>query len=579
MFMNTVEQIKEKLDIVNVVGQYVELKKSGRNYKGLCPFHHEKTPSFMISPEKQIAYCFGCHRGGDIFRFIMEIENVDFNEALKILAEKAGVTIEDYAPDSRKEEKDVLREANRLAAEYYAEQLTREEDKKGYQYLRERGLTNETIVNFNLGYASDQWDGLLNFLTKQKKLKEIDLVKAGLIVKKDQNKTYDRFRGRIMFPLTDGRGKVVGFTGRALTEDNQPKYLNTADTPIFNKSNNLFGLEQAKPEIRTQKEVLLMEGQFDVLSAHQAGFKNAVAASGTAYTRQHIKILARLVETFTLVFDSDEAGKTAVLRTLEAILPTEKNVMILSLPQGDDPDSLIKRSKEDFEKHLKQAKTLIDFLAEDFFGNNFSDLRNKRQFLDHLSQLLQFVRSPLAQDHYIKEAAQKLNVAYDTLVAELGDIKTKIDQEKPAIEHRSREDYLIGLLLSYPQYVDPVIDKIPEVLNNSFKYFFIYRQLSSYYNDRSSKYSINNFLGTFSDHILQNELSVLALIVSERYQHFDDSLIEKEVLYLLNNIKKDYIKDKIAVIKKDLERAETNQDNNRRIELLKRLQIYTNELA
>jgi len=454
--MNTVEEIKSRLDITDVVGQYIQMKKAGRNFKALCPFHHEKTPSFVISTEKQIAYCFGCHRGGDIFKFVMEIENVDFPEALKILADKAGVALTEFKSDFGKEEKDQLKEMHKYAVEFYEKELKKPDAKEAREYLKNRGLTDESIKQFHLGYAPDSWDSLMNFLL-EKKYSIKDLSKAGLIVSKNKEKHYDKFRNRIMFPLYNSQDVVVGFTGRALSSDDDPKYLNTPDTPIFNKSQILFGYNLSKPKIREDKRVYLMEGQFDVITAYQNGLKNVVAASGTAYTKQHIQVLARMVEDFMLVFDSDEAGEKAALRTLEHILPSEKNVKIAILPTGEDPDSLLRKDKKEFISYLSKSKTVIDYIADVLCKGELSSLKDKKEFIQYFKQIIKYVRSPITHEILVKQAARRIDISEKAVIEEVSKLKTVVNDEDTIQHQWMREDYLVGLVLNYPEHAKRVI--------------------------------------------------------------------------------------------------------------------------
>lgn len=573
--MNIVEQIKDRLSIEEVVGSYVQLKKAGRNFKALCPFHHEKTPSFVISPDKQIAYCFGCHKGGDIFNFVMEIEHVDFNEALKILADKAGVKVEEYDNTIKKEEKDVLLDIHRIATEHFEANLWSEEGEKALEYLKNRGLTEETIRTFKIGFAKDSWDDLYSLLQKKSYTVE-QCLQAGILTKNDSGKTYDRFRNRIMFPLYSSVGHIVGFSGRVLKKEDEPKYLNTAETKIFNKSSILFGYQLTKEHIKDSRNVLLMEGQLDVVSSYQNGFKNVIAASGTAYSKSHIKQLSRFADSFTLLFDSDSAGKQAALRTLETIMPFEKEAKICVLPEGEDPDSMLQKDMETFKTLIENPKSIVNYLYEDIFNQTVTTLQQKKDFITQLATILQEATSRVDLEFYAREASSKVQLTFESILEAFTTNKKRSVQEdeKPQTKNKySREDYLVGLLLNHPEFTENIISTIPEILQESFTYFFVYSQLISYYNDTGSKYTIRGFLTTLSDQTIQNKLSIIALIIGEKYEHLEKTVVEKEVNTLLRQIQKDNVFLELEEIKKEIQIAETKANSNRTKELLEKQQF------
>ncbi|NOY15218.1 MAG: DNA primase [bacterium] len=343
MSTTSVDLIKQKIDIIDFIGQYVNLKPAGSNYKALCPFHQEKTPSFFVSPERQFFKCFGCGQSGDVFTFLMKIEGVTFPEALKILADKAGVKLDTTYRSAQSENiKTKLYHINKQAAFFYHYLLTKHTiGQTARQYLDKRRLKPSTIKTFHLGYAPDNWDSLTKFLTK----KNIDLdlaVKAGLLVK-SKNRFYDRFRGRIIFPLFNILGEIVGFGGRVISQTKDiPKYINTPETPIYHKSRHLFGLYQTKLDIKQQRKVIITEGEFDLLSSYQAGIRHIVAVKGSALTKPHLKILKRYADQIIFCFDQDSAGLQATQKSLLLAENHDLKTAVINLPSGKDPDDLIK---------------------------------------------------------------------------------------------------------------------------------------------------------------------------------------------------------------------------------------------
>jgi len=377
---SSAETIKERLDIAEVVGMYVKLEKAGENYKARCPFHNEKTPSFYVSPRRKSYYCFGCAAKGDIFTFVQEFEKVDFVGALKILAERAGVELQQFR-NEKTGEHERLRGVLELATAFYEGQLSR--NKKAYEYLTSRGLTDKTIKDWRLGYAADEWRLLHDHLIS-KRVTEADMEAAGLIkisekdTVKEGGRTgviYDRFRGRVMFPLFDPSSRVVGYSGRIFgveEREGNPKYLNSPDGELFNKSEILYGYHKAKEGIRQWGYAILVEGQMDLLMCHQAGYTNAVATSGTSLTPQHLDKLRKISDNLMLVYDADKAGLKATLRAWTGALSIGMDVKVAALPLGDDPASLLLKDKEEFKKALKNSKHIIDYYL-DILSSQFSN--------------------------------------------------------------------------------------------------------------------------------------------------------------------------------------------------------------
>ncbi|MGI6375967.1 MAG: DNA primase [Anaerolineae bacterium] len=432
--MSVVDEIKQRLDLVDVIGTYVPLTKAGRNYKGLCPFHSEKTPSFIVFPETQTWHCFGaCGTGGDMFGFVMRRENVDFGEALRLLAERAGVQLAavDAASARQRDEVERLREVNQAAAEFFSHVLLETPaGAPGRDYYARRGVKPETIRAFQLGYAPDEWQALHDRLRSQG-FGDDDLLAAGLISESEQGRLYDRFRARIIFPIRDIRGRVLGFGGRVL-DDSVPKYLNTPQTALFDKGSILYGIDLAREAIREQQQAVIVEGYMDVIVPYQEGVRNVVAVMGTALSEAHINVLKRLTHTLILALDADAAGLAAVERGTETarralprrVVPTvqpsgliryeerlDAEIRIMTLPQGLDPDELVLADRARWDALVAGALPV----AEHFFRQARAELdtstgKGKRAAMDRLLPIIQSIENAAERSHYVQQLAQWLRM-------------------------------------------------------------------------------------------------------------------------------------------------------------------------
>lgn len=415
---SSVDQIKSKLDIVSVVGTYIKLEKAGGNFKGRCPFHNEKTPSFFVSTDRDSYYCFGCHAKGDIFTFVQEFEGLDFVGALKVLAERAGVTLESVAPQS-KTEKDEMYQALELATFYFEKNLSTE--KVPYDYLLHRGLTKDTISSWKLGYTYPEWRGLYEFLLS-KKVTPATMEKVGLVKKKEgtTDSFYDTFRGRIIFPISDSSGRIVGFSGRILVDDGKsPKYLNSPETELFNKSEILYGLHKAKHVIRERDYSILVEGQMDLVMLHQAGFTNTVASSGTALTEGHLTRLARLSNRIIMAFDGDSAGISAVSRASKIALSLGMEVKVARMPAGKDPADLAKDSPEVLTESIKQSTHVILFVLEQLLSSTTDRQIIARKVVSDVLPFVSFIRSASEQAHFVAEISLRTRIKEEALWSDL----------------------------------------------------------------------------------------------------------------------------------------------------------------
>lgn len=438
--MKDTEQIKEKLDIVDIISEYVQLKPAGVNHKGLCPFHQEKSPSFMANRERQSWHCFGCGKGGDVFTFVQDIEGMEFIEALKYLAQKAGITLTNTFQDhTKQDEKQRLKTVNAAAAQFFHNVLIQLPGaKSAREYAARRGLTEPIILSWQIGFAPDQWDLLTKYLLKKGHAID-DLVLSGLTIKRDQADKasgrgyYDRFRGRIMFPIWDVHGNVVGFTGRVLVETDTSggKYVNTPQTPLYDKSRVVFGLNKAKQAIRSNNLIVMVEGQMDVIAAHQAGMEHVIATSGTALTEEQVRLLKRYSENLSMAFDADAAGEKAAKRGIDLAIQEGMHVKVIQIPEGagKDPDECIKKNPAIWQEAVLDATGIMEwYFNRTFLKKNISDARQKQEIVDIL--LPEIARIPFAveRDHWLQELAGRLSV--DAVV--LREDMRRIAKEKPA---------------------------------------------------------------------------------------------------------------------------------------------------
>ncbi len=423
---DTVQQIKDRLSIVDVVSQYVKLERAGASLRARCPFHAERTPSFHVSPDRGTYHCFGCNVGGDIFSFIEGIEGLDFKGALKVLAEKAGVPLV-YERREKSDERGRLFELMEVAAIFYTSRLSDTAKK----YLRERGMSDTTIQAFRLGLAGSEWSEASDYL-KGKKFTDREIVDAGLAKKNERGSLTDKFRNRVMFPISDPAGRIVGFSGRIFPSTNSeqaartkgefepPKYLNSPETPLFHKSRILYGFDKAKLAIRKVNCAVLVEGQMDLLASHQAGWGNTVAVSGTAFTPEHAALIRRMTDNLVLALDADAAGIKAAGRAARAALQGGLNVKVAQLPTGLDPAELIlKEGKDSWSKAIREAKDIITFLLDVLEEHSKSPDNFRRSVEMIVLPFLSDVQSPIAREQYLREIAQRLSVSEQSVAEAL----------------------------------------------------------------------------------------------------------------------------------------------------------------
>ena len=416
-----IEEIKSRCDIASIISSYINIKPSGTNYKGLCPFHGEKTPSFYINTSKQIYKCFGCGEGGDVINFVMRIENLDFMDAVKLLADRCGIEINTQVDESTKERIEKSKKFQDIhveAARFYFSNLIKTKN-PGYEYLRKRGLDDKIIKKFGLLYYLDSWNSLMNYLISIG-YKNEDLIECGLFgYKSETKKIYDKFRNRVMFPIFDYRGNVIGFGGRVL-DDSLPKYLNSPDTLIFNKRQNLYGLNFARKEIK-DRSIILVEGYMDLISLYQYGIKNVVATLGTALTDGQGSLIKRYADTAIISYDSDEAGIKATLRAIEILNKLDINVKVLNLKECKDPDEFIRKyGVLEFEKEIKNSTHYIKYKIDNLKRNfNIQNDEERVKFTKESSKIIKEIKSPVEADYYIKYLSEQSKISIESIKKEV----------------------------------------------------------------------------------------------------------------------------------------------------------------
>ncbi len=615
--MQISEEIKSRLDIVDVIKEYVQLKPVGANFSASSPFNREKTPSFMVSPEKQIWHCFSSGKGGDVITFIMEIEGVNFVEALRILAPKAGVTLKKEDPKVVSK-RNKLMDINELAANYYHRVLMESSvagEARGY--LTERKLSQETLIDWKIGFSPNSWEDLVNFL-KKKGYKEEEIISAGLANRrKGGNGIYNRFRDRIMFPLCDYNGNVVAFSARVRPgkekEEIMGKYINSPQTMIYDKSRILFGLDKAKKEIKSEGYTVVMEGQMDVITAHQNGFGNTVASSGTALTREQLKLLKRYSSNLVLAFDMDQAGQMAVDRGVNQALPLDMKLKIITMEEDKDPDDIIRENPEKWKEILSSAREIMEYYFDKVCSEvEIGELEGKREAARRLLPLINKISDLIAKDHWLKRLSQKLDVEESLLRESLSSLKkdnysneTEEEQEAPRPRESgpsSREEAaslnLLAIILQFPDFLSFILERIEMDQIQGKRAKQIYKNLFLYYNNKkedsenSFDYSeFKQFLKTrfsfseedeeYSNSDLRDQIEFLdkLAVQGERdYYGLEEREVKSEVLKIINLLKKGNIRERMREIEKLIKDSEKGEDKKETDELLAELKDLTEEL-
>lgn len=561
--MDVVEDIKQRLSIEEVISEYVELKRAGRNWKGLSPFGNERTPSFMVSPEKQIWHDFSSGKGGNMFSFVMEMEGMDFKGALELLARKAGIDIEQYRTSSSRgsgKRKERLYEILDLAAKFYQAQLKNTMPALEY-VLKKRAFTKETVLAWRLGYSPKQGSALLDFL-RNKGYKLEDIQAAGLTAKR-YNGDSDMFRGRIMIPLADAQGRIIGFTARLLEDDpNAPKYINTPQTLLYDKSHHVFGLHFAKEAIRKSKYVVIAEGNLDVISSHQAGVRQVVATAGTALTLAQLKALGRFTGDIRLCFDADAAGLNATERSLPIASQANVSLSILTIPSGKDPDELVRQSADAWRAVVEKPQYAMDWIIERYAQlHNVESAQGKKQFSDKIAETIRTLTDSVEREHYTKAAAGRISVSEEAFAAKVASPdmspmkrlkkpKVHVVTDKQTADYLKTQNHLLALILMQPKF-RTLTAALPEIVFSEGNGRQLFRFLIAH-PDFSGKPDEVAKLQDLTDYV-----KMLSLHYEMLYQDIEPRELELEVIAVRAKLVSWYVKiEKQALLQKFADKGE-----------------------
>ncbi len=571
-----IEEVRQTNDIVDIISQYMHLKRSGRNYFGLCPFHNEKSPSFSVSPDKQIFHCFGCGVGGNVFTFLTKIEGINFIEAVQMLAERSNLqlpTIENKGDIAKEELKAKVYKVNEFTANYYHENLYKPEAKIAQEYIKKRELTNETLKSYKIGY-SGKFDELYQALKKEG-FEEKEILESGLINKNENGKYFDRYRNRLMFPICDVRGRVIAFGGRVL-DDTKPKYINSPENIIYSKGRHLFGLNVAKKG--DTKRILIVEGYMDVISLHQRGITNVVAALGTALTQQQGWLLRKNTEQIILSFDSDEAGLTAKIRALDVMQNMGCDIRILQMEGAKDPDEyIIKYGNIRFQNLIEKAISVIEFkvkiLKKDLNLNNTSD---KIKFLNEIAKLISKIDNTIEKEIYIEKIAKTYDISKEAIYAEVNKLtyahsggEKNLEKTKPVIKHQIIQDKVPETIIKRENTVLAILLmgdlNIFQVIKHNIKIEDFKKKLNQkiakklYEELEKGNSNINSIL----DKLEEEEQNHITMIMADDYELTD---IEKAIDDIIQSYRKDKLNQRKFQILEELEKSDINTEEKKKLE-------------
>lgn len=562
---NILEDILGRIDIVEIISGYIPLKRSGRNFKAPCPFHHEKTPSFMVSADRQIYHCFGCHKGGNVFRFLMDYERMEFPEVVEMLAKRCGVVLPESKPQDPKTTNFItqLYKLNELAAGFYEQGLNSTSAHEAKNYLLKRGIKEESLKSFKLGFAADKWDGLITYL-RAKGVPLSLLEKAGLVLSKEGGGYYDRFRNRAIFPIFDIKSRVLAFGGRVL-DNSLPKYLNSPETPIYIKGKHLYGLNFAKDAIRDNDYAVVVEGYLDFLMPYQEGIKNIVASLGTALTHEQARALKRYTHNIVMVYDPDKAGEMATLRSLDIFIEEGMNVKVVSLPEGFDPDLFVRKNgAEGFKEKILAAKSLFDYKLGILKSQyKIKDVDGKSKIAASMLPTINKFEDAVTKSEYIKKLSQELSVTEAALWEELKKIKddrASVDfsraQTKKTLDINPTEKILIKMMLEAPGLAKYVKENL---------------KLSDFKDERASRIVslLFNFIeegremgpSALVNHIAEED--VAQFICESAFLDVADENKEKVVENCVCRLKNERLKDRRENLHEEIKRAQASGDEEK----------------
>lgn len=576
-----IEEVRRRSDIVDLVSEYVTLKKGGRNFLGLCPFHKEKTPSFTVNREKQIFYCFGCGEGGNVLTFLMKMNNMSFPEAVRHLAGKTGVVIPEriltHEEKRRSQVRDELIRINRMAAKYFSGNLFSEAGNGARAYLRKRGIQDGVIKEYGLGFAIDGWRNIKEYFEKANiPLKLVE--QAGLIIPKANGggSYYDRFRGRLMFPIEDVGGNVIAFGGRIIGEG-EPKYLNTSESPVYIKGRNLYGLNRTKEDIRRKGYAILVEGYFDLIALWDAGIRNVIATLGTALTREHVDLIRRYTEEVVVVFDPDLAGKKALARSIELFLSGNVRAKAVVLPDGYDPDQYVRTfGSEALMAVIGRAQSIVDYYIENFIGK-VATVEEKRDALREAVSFIVNIDNKSERDLFIRRVSEKLGLNQELLTKEVNrtvkasTVKAVAKSREPDMDMDTIELSLIHIMLEYPH-------KIPEIVNKNIFDCFMSANLKSladslkvsFEKAGSEGFDASLFIQSIENDGIRQKL--LKKMINEN--PYDEGIVERVIVDALKQIKRKWYKEKGRILTTEIKKADESGNH----ELSNRLLIEKERL-
>ncbi len=578
---SSINEVARRTNLAELVSSYVQLKRNGTSHVGLCPFHKEKTPSFHVDDDKQLFYCFGCGAGGNVFDFVMRAENLDFVDALQFLAQRSGVTLEEeqnYSraqSDEQAERRKRILEMNRIAARHFYDNLSTPAGEAAKAYMKQRGLNRQTAIKFGIGFAPDEWSDLLDYMKEQGYTAD-EMILAGLAKKNEKGRIYDVFRNRLMFPIIDIRGNLIGFSGRALEADNPAKYLNSPETPVFYKSRNLFSMNFAK-QTAAKEGVILVEGQMDVISLYQSGFTNAVAGLGTALTEEQARLLKRYANQVYVCYDSDEAGQKAAQKAIKILSEVDNTVKVVSFSGAKDPDEFIqKKGVESFRKLLSSANESVEYqllrLRQEY---DIYDLSQKISFLEAAAKILADIESEMSREAYIKRVSVETDISVESIKTEVNkliyyknnkQVKKELHQEKTpewlssghadlagqqSTATYKTERTFLNLLFYHRRVYEYAKDAFDDVWFTSDMHRLIYQVMMAY-RGANEELQESEFLNYFT------EEAVKKAAVSILYIHFEGDSLQaaKEAAFKLEET---YLKNYAAELAGEGKVKEANE--------------------
>jgi DNA primase len=589
--LNQIEEVKNRLDIVEVIGNYIKLQKCGANYRARCPFHSEKKASFFISPARQIWHCFGCGLGGDTFKFIMQIEGMEFGDALRMLAQKTGVQLKSVKPELRAE-RTRLYEICELASKFFEKQLG--ESKAGQlakKYLLDRGIKEESIKKWRVGYAPSISRALTDFLISNR-YKTEEIKKAGLMVKSERGDYFDRFRSRIIFPVSDLNSQIVGFGGRIFGEKAKKeiaKYVNTPNTFLYDKSRTLYGLDKAKVEIRRGKSCILVEGYTDCILAHQAGHQNTVATSGTALTPSQLRILKRYSENLVTAFDMDIAGDTATKRGIDLAQNMDFNIKVITMPEGKDPADVISKDSQLWQKLIQEARSILDFYFETTLSRfNKEKSEDKREISKVLLPIIKRIPNRITQSHWIQRLARELKVKPEDIEEELRKTKLEISfvedtkpegvSSSPKPRRQKIEERLLSLIFQKPE-LHQLISENDLILLSVQTSALVSKFKKCFQSEEDFKNSQVKF-SEFQKSLSKEEIDFINPLILRA--EIEEECLEveppQEAKICLEEIRCSELKNELTEISQQIKEAEENKDLQKTNFLIKKFNELTKKI-